>query len=176
MPTRARPRGRSPARVRHPRRRLRVWVFGNIRAYKGVERLIEEFGSLEGDSLRLLVAGALHGNYHGPLHTAKIEDSRVIAHLRHIADEEVQLVMAAADVLVLPFPGHPDLRSAILALGHGTPLVLPRRGCLPELVGDSQAAVLYDPTIRLRCARRCWTRKHLIPRLLFGRPAKWTRD
>ena len=119
--------------------------FGNIRAYKGVEQLIEEFGSLEGDNLRLLVAGALHPNYHGPLHTTEIQDRRVIANLRHIADEEVQLVMAAVDVLVLPFLDTLTSGSAILALGHGTPLVLPRRGCLPELVGDGAAAVLYDP-------------------------------
>ncbi len=118
--------------------------FGNIRAYKGVERLIEEFGALEGGELRLLIAGALHPNYHGPLSDQTIEDPRVIAHLRHVADEEVQLVMAAVDVLVLPFLDTLTSGSAILALGHGTPVVAPRHGCLEELLGSHAAGLTYD--------------------------------
>ena len=119
--------------------------FGNIRAYKGVEHLIDEFSAMEGNDLRLLIAGALHVNYAGPLRSSTIDDPRVIAHLRHIADEEIQIVMAAVDVLVLPFVDTLTSGSAILALGYGTPIVMPYLGCLPELVGTGAAAISYDP-------------------------------
>ena len=119
--------------------------FGNIRSYKGVEHLIDEFSTMEGGDLRLLIAGALHANYDGPLRSLTIDDPRVITHLRHIADEEVQLVMAAVDVLVLPFVDTLTSGSAVLALGYGTPIVMPCLGCLPELVGTGAAAISYDP-------------------------------
>ena len=119
--------------------------FGNIRAYKGVEQLLEEFSCVEDDDVRLLIAGALHANYDGPLHNMTIADERVITHFRHIADEEIQLVMGAVDVLVLPFLDTLTSGSAVLALGHETPIVVPRHGCLPELIGSSEAAIFYDP-------------------------------
>jgi beta-1,4-mannosyltransferase len=119
--------------------------FGNIRAYKGVEQLLEDFGSIEDGNVRLLIAGALHANYDGPLHSMTIDDERVITHFRHIADEEIQLVMGAVDVLVLPFLDTLTSGSAVLALGHETPIIVPRHGCLPELIGSSEAAIFYDP-------------------------------
>lgn len=45
---------------------------------------------------------------------------------------------------VLPFTAVLTSGSAIQALGFGKPLVVPRLGCLPELVAGG-AGLLYDP-------------------------------
>ena len=44
----------------------------------------------------------------------------------------------------LPFSAILTSGSAITALGFGLPVVLPRLGCLPELV-DGRCGLLYDP-------------------------------
>ena len=118
--------------------------FGNIRAYKGVERLIETFRALPDPDARLLIAGQPHPYYQGPLGSQPIDDHRVQAHFRFIANEEIQIIMATADVIVLPFHSALTSGSAILVLGHGKPLVMPAVGCLPELAGSGPCAILYD--------------------------------
>ncbi|MBM4436798.1 MAG: glycosyltransferase [Actinobacteria bacterium] len=119
--------------------------FGNIRSYKGVERLLAIFRTVPDVDARLLVAGNPHRLYRGPLLEGIGGDARVLAHLRHIEDREIPMVMAACDVMVLPFVEALTSGSAILALGYGKPLVLPRVGCLPELIADPRCAVFYDP-------------------------------
>jgi beta-1,4-mannosyltransferase len=126
-----------------------VYVFfGNIRAYKGVERLLETFATLPGDDLRLVIAGRVHPNYGGPLSAdaPPVPDRRILFRPGEVAIEEVPLLFNAADVAVLPFLDTLTSGSAITALGFGCPLVVPAAGCLPELVGSTAAGVLYDAT------------------------------
>ena len=62
----------------------------------------------------------------------------------HIPNDELQLYLKAADVVVLPFLDILTSGSAITALGFGRPVIVPAIGCLPELM-DERMAVLYDP-------------------------------
>ena len=57
---------------------------------------------------------------------------------------DFQYYLNSADVVVLPFSEVLTSGSAIAALSFGKPLIMPRRGCLPELVDDSMS-ILYDP-------------------------------
>lgn len=102
------------------------------------------FRALPDPDARLLIAGQPHPYYQGPLGSQPIDDHRVQAHFRFIANEKIQIIMAAADVIVLPFHSALTSGSAILALGHGKPLVMPAVGCLPELAGSGPCAILYD--------------------------------
>ena len=61
--------------------------FGNIRAYKSVERLIETLRALPDPDARSLIAGQPHPYYQGPLGSQPIDDRRVRAHFRCIANE-----------------------------------------------------------------------------------------
>ncbi|MBI3970259.1 MAG: glycosyltransferase [Chloroflexi bacterium] len=120
--------------------------FGNIRAYKGVERLLEVFGSLPDERLRLVIAGRLHPNYSGPLVSATEPlDPRVLFRPGEVGIEEMQVYFNAADAVVLPFVDTLTSGSAITALGFGRPIVVPAVGCLPELVAGRTCGVVYDP-------------------------------
>ncbi len=124
--------------------------FGNIRAYKGVERLLEVFAGLPDQDLRLVIAGRLHPSYGGPLGSpaapAPLHDPRIQCHFGEVPVEQVQVYFNAADAVVLPFVETLTSGSAITALGFGRPIVVPAVGCLPELVAGQPCGVVYDPS------------------------------
>lgn len=119
--------------------------FGLIRRYKGVTDLVEAFGEASIAGSHLLVAG-------NPQTDALAADldrrvgatDRTTAVFEFVPDDEIQRYMNAADVVVLPFRETTTSGSAVLAMSFGRALVVPRLGCLPELV-DEAGAVAYDP-------------------------------
>ena len=122
--------------------------FGNARGYKGVADLVAAFRhAAEADSVLVLV---LRENARSPglipeLRALAADDERILIHSsRYFAAEEFQYFLNAADVVVLPFTAVLTSGSAIQALGFGKPLIVPRLGCLPELVAGG-AGLLYDP-------------------------------
>lgn len=120
--------------------------FGNVRPYKGLEKLLEVFGTLPGDHLRLLLAAKVYNEYGDRfVEAARQSDPRIIVQpSRFFANGEFQDFFNAADVTVLPFVDVLTSGSAITALGFGLPLITPAVGCLPELV-DNSMGILYDP-------------------------------
>jgi glycosyltransferase involved in cell wall biosynthesis len=124
-----------------------VYVFlGYVRAYKGVERLLELFETLPDARLRLVIAGRVHSSYRGPLPDAAgaMRDPRILFRPGQVPIDELQVYFNAADAAVLPFVDALTSGSAITALGFGCPIVVPNVGCLTELVGDGRCGVLYD--------------------------------
>lgn len=120
--------------------------FGNIRPYKGLENLLQVFADLPGDDLVLLMAAKVYDHYSETLvERARQDDARIVIRTeRFFANEDFQLYLNAADVVVLPFLNILTSGSAITAMSFGRPVIVPRAGCLPELVDDSMA-FLYDP-------------------------------
>lgn len=121
--------------------------FGMVDPYKGVDSLLEAFAELPSDvAARLTVAGECRD----PLLKASLNElarksSRPIKlRLNRIAEEEVSELLAAADVMVLPYRRSSTSGSALLALSHGRPLILPDLPGLAELPGD--AIIWYDRT------------------------------
>ena len=120
--------------------------FGNVRRYKGIERLLEVFQSLSGEHLRLLL-GAKYYTEYGEQVVASISatDSRVVVRSsRFFANEELQLLFNAADVGVFPFSEVLTSGSVITALSFSIPVIVPAVGCLPE-VAFPPAGIVYDP-------------------------------
>jgi glycosyltransferase involved in cell wall biosynthesis len=115
-------------------------AFGQVRAYKGLDRLVAAFETLPAPDARLLIAGAPVGDARVPAS----DDPRVRLVLRHVPDAEVQLFFNAADVVVLPYLAVLTSGAAMLALSFGRGVVGPRVGCLADLE-RSGAALLYDP-------------------------------
>lgn len=119
--------------------------FGQIRPYKGVEQLIDAFKLLGGEQYRLLVVGLpLNESIEETVQQKSAEDSRIRTTLEFIPDEEIQVYMNAADVVVLPFNEITTSGSAILAMSFGKAIIMPRLGCLPELVNEN-GAIMYSP-------------------------------
>lgn len=119
--------------------------FGNVRPYKGLEKLLATFCALPGQHLRLLIGAKVYNEYGDRfVEQARQADPRIIvAPSRFFANEEFQHFFNAADVTVLPFVDVLTSGSAITALGFGMPLITPAVGCLPEVV-DQTMGVLYD--------------------------------
>jgi beta-1,4-mannosyltransferase len=120
--------------------------FGGLRPNKGIESLIQAFRRLEGGRLRLVIAGDPGQNqaYLQELQGRRQSDPRIRFTPQWVADEQVQEFMNAADVVVLPFARITTSSSAILAMSFSRPVIVPRLGCLPELVGEN-TGFLYNP-------------------------------
>ena len=118
--------------------------FGKIEEYKGVEDLLAAFLALPGDTpARLTVAGQCEDpRLRSRLHElARRGGGRIALRLEHVPAAEVTPLLSAADAVVLPFRRVTTSGSALLALSHGRPLVV------PDLVG---LADLPDQAV-LRC-------------------------
>ena len=121
--------------------------FGNARVYKGIEQLIEAFRKVaEEDALMVLMMRTSVN----PQHVEEIEGMAAQdEHIRiftspYFANEDFQIYLNASDVAVLPFSEVLTSGSAIAALSFAKPAILPRLGCLPELI-DETMGLLYDP-------------------------------
>jgi len=119
---------------------------GLIRPYKGVDRLIAVFRELPESDFRLLIAGRCDDtDLARRLQIAAGDDPRVTLRLDSVADDDLQLWLRAADVVVLPYRAVLNSGSALLALTYDVPLLAPGVGSLVELAADVPGWVeLYD--------------------------------
>ena len=121
--------------------------FGNARVYKGIERLIEAFRKVaEEDALLVLMLRlSVNPHYVDEIKAITAQDKRIrIFTSAYFANEDFQIYLNASDVAVLPFSEVLTSGSAIAALSFAKPVILPRFGCLPELI-DETIGLLYDP-------------------------------
>lgn len=120
--------------------------FGSIRPYKGVFQLFESFQELEESQARLLIAGRPRDDItRTQLAACCDKDSRIESYLRFIADDQVQVFMNAADVVVLPYHDVLTSGAVILAMSFGKPVIAPRLGCMCDVL-DDRGSFLYDPS------------------------------
>jgi glycosyltransferase involved in cell wall biosynthesis len=123
----------------------RVLLFlGAVRPYKGVERALRAFRRINGKRLRFIVAGQPTGEAIAD-RVAEISrsDDRVTAVLELIPPEEIQIYMAASDVVVLPYVKLLTSGSMMLAISFGKPVVVPDMDVIREIV-DERGAILFD--------------------------------
>jgi beta-1,4-mannosyltransferase len=134
--------------------------FGAIRPYKGVELLLEEFATMPGEDLILLIVGAVHlQDLRERILALGEGDNRIRIVPEFIAPNDVQCYFNAADAVVLPFVEILSSSSAIVALSFGRPVIAPAVGCLPDLVTED-IGVLYDrrePHALRTALERCLT-------------------
>jgi beta-1,4-mannosyltransferase len=121
--------------------------FGNVRANKGVDQLVESFLALRGDHLRFLFAARICSDYGAQIvERARAADPRIVLReSKFYANEEFQWFFNAADVAVFPFTDILTSGSAITALSFHCPVLAPAIGCLPELIDPTVGAV-YHPS------------------------------
>jgi glycosyltransferase involved in cell wall biosynthesis len=122
--------------------------FGKVEEYKGVEDLLAAMTAVPADlPARLTVAGECHD----PALRARLRalaraaGGRVLLRLERVPEEEVTGLLAASDVAVLPFRRITTSGSAMLALAHGRPLVVPALAALADL--PAAAVIRYDGTV-----------------------------
>jgi glycosyltransferase involved in cell wall biosynthesis len=123
----------------------RFLFFGRVQAYKGVEDLLAAFSALPGDvAAHLTVAGQCDDPRLRSRLRALARDcgQRVVLRLERVPEEEVAQLFAAADVVVLPFRQVTTSGSAVTALSHHRPLIIPDLAGLADL--PEQAVLRYD--------------------------------
>lgn len=122
-----------------------VASIGGIRPNKGLEELITAFTKIDDPQAVLLIAGRPYPpeKYVRQIEELSSRESRIILHACDVPETDLQLYIKAADIVALPFKQVLTSGSAILAMSFGRPVIVPRMGCLPELVGDD-AGITYE--------------------------------
>jgi glycosyltransferase involved in cell wall biosynthesis len=145
----------APAPARHearaqlglPTDRFTFLFFGNVRRYKNVPQLIQEFRALRRNDVQLVIAGLPgHGVEAHELDQLREGDERISLRLNFIPESAVPLYFGAADAVVLPFDSILNSGSVLLALSFNRRVLAPRLGALPEIqheVGGDWLS-LYD--------------------------------
>lgn len=117
--------------------RGRFAYVGLIRAYKGVEQLVEAFAQLPDQEASLRIVGKVQD----PVIAAHITraskaDIRVTAELRYVTDEEMAREVGAAELIVLPYRAMHNSGAALLALSLRRPILVPSTAATEELAEE----------------------------------------
>jgi glycosyltransferase involved in cell wall biosynthesis len=117
--------------------------FGKIRPYKGVLELIDAFKRLEQSQAKLLLIGKpLNTEVANDMVKKCTKDERIRTVLKFIPDDELQIYMNAADIVVLPYKNILTSGAVILAMSFGKPVIAPSIGCIQDVL-DKTGSFLY---------------------------------
>lgn len=122
---------------------------GLIRSYKGVDLLLEAISRQAADSNWMLVVAGEPWEDLGPALGRQVRalgiENLVRLRLGWVPEAEVPLLLAAADLVVLPYRSGSQSAVAPLALAAGLPVLSTRVGGLAEVVDDGVNGVLVEP-------------------------------
>jgi glycosyltransferase involved in cell wall biosynthesis len=131
-----------------PGRRMALSL-GLIRPYKGVDLLLDAVAKLPASSnWFVVVAGEPWGGSEGALRQQVRElglEKRVRLDLRWVPEHEVPRLLAAADLVVLPYRSGSQSAVAPMALAAGVPVLSTAVGGLPEIVRHGVDGWLVEP-------------------------------
>jgi D-inositol-3-phosphate glycosyltransferase len=130
-----------------------VLFFGRIRPYKGIEHLLAAFHLLAANrsNYRLIIAGEPKKGseeYRNEIEqTVKTEfaPEQIILKLQFIPDEEMELYLKAADVLVLPYKEIFQSGVLFLAYSFGLPVVATDVGSFRQEIVEGRTGFLCQP-------------------------------
>jgi len=132
-----------------PRDRRVALFLGLIRPYKGVDVLLEAAAGLPtGSDWLIVIAGEPWGGLGGVLERRFAElglGTRVRLDLRWIPEGEVPVLLAAADLVILPYRRGSQSAVAPMALAQGVPVLSTAVGGVPEVVRDGINGVVVPP-------------------------------
>ncbi|HKK41062.1 MAG TPA: glycosyltransferase [Bacteroidales bacterium] len=123
--------------------------FGFIRAYKGLDLLIEGFADkrLRDKRLKLIVAGEFYEDdtqYRELVKTNNLE-GEVIFFDRFIRDDEVPIFFSLADLVVQPYRSATQSGVTQIAFHYGKPMLVTDVGGLSEIVKDGECGYVVHP-------------------------------
>lgn len=123
--------------------------FGFIRAYKGLDLLIEAFSDerLRDMKLKLIVAGEFYedsGRYHELIKKYKLEKD-IIFFDHFIKDSEVPIFFSVADLVVQPYKSATQSGVTQIAFHYEKPMLVTDVGGLREIVPDGECGYVVKP-------------------------------
>jgi glycosyltransferase involved in cell wall biosynthesis len=149
--------------------RKNILFFGLIRAYKGLDILLEAFAKLPED-YQLIIAGEPYGSfdrYQEIIDRIPGKD-RISMNLKYIKDSEVADYFSAADLAVLPYRSATQSGISSVSYHFEVPMIVTDVGGLKETIGDRGTGLVAsegtpeaihneilryfsDPSIKDRC-------------------------
>ncbi len=131
-----------------------ILFFGRIRPYKGIEYLLDAFRLLSPDErakYRLIVAGEPKKGSEEYLRQIQeslqrdFKQGQVILKIQFIPDEEMELYLKGADVLILPYKEIFQSGVLFLAYSFGLPVVATDVGSFREEIIEGRTGFLCQP-------------------------------
>ena len=130
-----------------------VLFFGRIRPYKGIEHLLAAFRPLTADhsNYRLIIAGEPKKGseeYREEIERIVKRDfapGKIVLRIQFIPDEEMEIYLKAADVLVLPYKEIFQSGVLFLAYSFGLPVVATDVGSFREEIVEGRTGFLCQP-------------------------------
>lgn len=119
--------------------------FGDLRAYKEIDLLLDAFAGAGLPKAALVLAGGAKSERMTRLAQEAETDSRVRTRLGFVPEARVAELFGACDVVVLPRGDGGTSGSLILALSLGLPVIAARTPSYEELAGGEEAGWLFEP-------------------------------
>jgi len=119
--------------------------FGFIREYKGLDNLIEAFGTLD-DSYQLLIAGESYGSFekYDTLIAANKNKANIRVFNDYIPDSAVCDFFSAADVCILPYRSATQSGITGISYNFGVPLIATNKGGLAEFIEHQKTGLIIE--------------------------------
>ena len=118
---------------------------GVIRPYKGLPELINAFNAISDVNARLLLAGRPIDDETGEEIGGLCEgNDRIRSVLKFIPDDDLQIYMNAADVIVFPYRKITTSAAVMLAMAFGKAIVAPSLPFMKETLSEA-GTIFYDP-------------------------------
>jgi D-inositol-3-phosphate glycosyltransferase len=129
-----------------------ILFFGFIRAYKGLDLLIEAFSDmrLRNRKLKLIIAGEFYEDsapYNELIRKYNLENDIVIFD-HFIKDNEVPLFFSAADLVVQPYKSATQSGVTQIAYYFDKPMLVTDVGGLREIVPDKKCGYVAKPEVK----------------------------
>ena len=120
-----------------------ILFFGLIRAYKGLDILLEAFGELD-ESYQLIIAGEPYGSFdkYQEIIDRLPNKARISMNLKYIKDSEVKDYFSVADLAVLPYRSATQSGISSVAYHFNTPMIVTDVGGLKETIGDRGTGIV----------------------------------
>lgn len=124
--------------------------FGLVRAYKGLDLLLDAFATIKDQlpSLQLIIAGEFYEHedkYRSQIAANKLSD-RVILRNEFIPDADLRKYFGAADLIVQPYKSATQSGVTQVAFHFEKPMLVTNVGGLGEIVHDHQMGYACEPS------------------------------
>jgi glycosyltransferase involved in cell wall biosynthesis len=121
--------------------------FGFIRAYKGLDLLIQAMKLISNPNVKLIIAGEFYGesqHYYQLIENLNLHD-KIILKTNFITDSEVKYYFCASDLVVQPYKSATQSGVTPLAYHFEIPMVVTNVGGLTAMVPDGKVGLIAEP-------------------------------
>lgn len=126
-----------------------VLFFGLVRAYKGLDLLIDAFANenLKNSNIKLIVAGEFYQDekqYRNQISQFGLDD-KIIIHNEFIPDDKVNLYFSAADIIAQTYKSATQSGVTQIAFHFEKPMLVTNVGGLGEIVINNESGYVVEP-------------------------------